>query len=153
MPDATGIDRIIADIRYLVLATVDPGGSPWVTPLFFAPLGTDRVCWVSSSEARHSRNIAMNPSEAITVFDSSVAVGKAEAAYFEGHASPAPQVESDEALVALNSRLPEPGWLTDRDLQPRGGLTVYRARVRRRYALVRAGNDDPRASRDMTVEV
>lgn len=153
MPDATDIDRIIADIRYLALATVDPGGSPWVTPLFFAPLGTDRVCWVSSSEARHSRNLAMNPSVAITVFDAGVAVGKAEAAYFEADAGPAPHVASDEALVALNSRLPEPRWLTDRDLRPRGGLTVYRARSRRRYVLVRAGNDDPPTSRDLTVEV
>jgi Pyridoxamine 5'-phosphate oxidase len=65
-----------------VLGTADADGQPWVTPFFFAPLESDRVCWVSAPGSRHSRNIASRAALAITVFDSAVEVGRAEAAYF-----------------------------------------------------------------------
>src|SRR4051812_24385425 len=58
MPDRSDIGRILATNRYLVLGTADEAGQPWVTPVFFAPLDADRVCWVSSPDSRHSRNIA-----------------------------------------------------------------------------------------------
>ena len=76
MTDHSVIDRVLAANRYLVLGTADQAGTPWVTPVFFAPLGPDRVCWVSSPESRHSRNIAERAAVAITVFDSTVEVGK-----------------------------------------------------------------------------
>ncbi|GAA2089373.1 hypothetical protein GCM10009840_29900 [Pseudolysinimonas kribbensis] len=153
MPDLTDIDRIVGGIRYLVLATADADGTPWATPVFFAPLGRDGVCWVSSADARHSRNIAKRTSVAITVFDSTVAIGHAEAAYFEADAAALPAGETGQALEALNARLPEPKRMTADDLLPVGPLTVYRATLRRRYLLVRGGNQEFRNVLDMTVEV
>ena len=69
MPDRSDLDRILAN-RYCVLGTADQAGTPWVTPVFFAPLGPDRLCWVSSPDSRHSRNIAARSAIAITVYDS-----------------------------------------------------------------------------------
>ena len=69
MIDRSATDRMLAANRYLVLGTAGKDGRPWVTPVFFAPLDPDRVCWVSSPDSRHSCNIAQRAAVAITVFD------------------------------------------------------------------------------------
>jgi hypothetical protein len=40
--------------------------------------------WVSSPNAKHSRNLAAHPEIAIAIFDSSVPVGGAQAVYMKG---------------------------------------------------------------------
>jgi uncharacterized protein YhbP (UPF0306 family) len=139
--------------RYLVLGTVDAEGRPWVTPVFFAALEPDRVCWVSSPDSRHSRNIDSRAALAITVFDSTVEVGRAEAAYFDADAAQLAGDETDSALHALNSRLPQAKRLSRDDLQPVGLMVVYQATLRRRYVLVRGGNPEIGNAVDTTVEV
>jgi uncharacterized protein YhbP (UPF0306 family) len=136
-----------------VLGTADSAGQPWVTPVFFAPLDRDRVYWVSSPDSRHSRNITQRAAVAITVFDSTVAVGRAEAAYCDADAALATPDETDTALRALNLRLPQGKQLTVEDLQPHGPMAIYRADLRRHYVLVRGGNPDYGNILDMTLEV
>jgi nitroimidazol reductase NimA-like FMN-containing flavoprotein (pyridoxamine 5'-phosphate oxidase superfamily) len=153
MPDLAEIDRVLAANRYLVLATADLEGTPWATPVFFAPLEADRLCWVSSPDSRHSRNIAARPAIAITVFDSTVPVGGAEAAYFDAEASLVPLAEHEQALRALNARVSAAKQLSPGDLQPDGRLGLYQAELRRRYVLVRGGDAAFRNVVDMTFEV
>ncbi len=153
MIDRSGVDRVLTANRYLVLGTADEDGQPWVSPVFFAPLDANRLCWVSSPDSRHSRNIAHRTAVAITVFDSTVDVGKAAAAYFDAHAAPATPDEVDAALDSLNSRLPRDKRLSGDDLQPRGPLVVYRADLQRSYVLVRGGDSEHGNAVDMTVEV
>jgi uncharacterized protein YhbP (UPF0306 family) len=151
--DRSAVDRVLAANRYLVLGTADEDGQPWVTPVFFALLDPNRVCWVSSPDSRHSRNIAHRAAVAITVFDSTVEVGRAEAAYFDADAAQATPDETDTTLHALNSRLPQEKRLSDDDLQPRGPLVAYQADLRHCYVLVRGGDPEHRNVVDMTVEV
>ena len=151
--DRSAVARVLAANRYLVLGTADATGQPWVTPVFFAPLEPDRVCWVSSPDSRHSRNLAGRAEIAITVFDSSVEVGRAEAAYFDARAGLVAPDETEAALLALNSRVPQDKRLSGGDLHPHGPLLVYQAELRRRYVLVRGGNREYGNGVDMTVEV
>ena len=153
MIDRAAVTRILAANRYLVLGTADAGGQPWVSPVFFAPLDQHGLCWVSSPDSRHSRNIAHRADVAITVFDSTVAVGQAEAAYFDAVAAQAAPDEVDAALHALNARLPQDKLLSTDDLQPAGPLLVYQADLRHSYVLVRGGNKDYGNVVDTTVEV
>ena len=153
MTDHAVIDRVLAANRYLVLGTADQAGKPWVTPVFFAPLGPGRVCWVSSPESRHSRNIADRAAIAITVFDSTVEVGEAEAAYFDADAAQATLEESETLVQALNARLPPGKLLSVEDVRPHGPLVIYRADLLRRFVLVRGGNPDHGNVTDMTLEV
>ena len=147
------VDRVLAANRYLVLGTADPDGKPWVSPVFFAPLGPDSLVWVSSPNSRHSRNIAGRAAVAITVFDSTVEVGRAEAVYFDAEAGQVPPDGTETALRALNARLPEAKALGRDDLRPGGPLVAYRADLRHRYVLVRGGNAEFGNDVDMTVEV
>lgn len=153
MNDRSTIDRLLAANLYLVLGTANEDGLPWVSPVFFARLGPNRLCWVSSPDARHSRNIAHRSAIAITVFDSTVAVGRAEAAYFDAHAAPATPREVDGALKSLNARLPSDKALSTDDLQPHGPLVVYRADLKHSYILIRGSDPEHGNAVDSTVEV
>src|SRR4051794_40359695 len=94
------VPRLLAHHRYLVLGTADPGGTPWVTPVFHAPDGTHRVVWVSGPDSRHSRNIAARPQVAITVFDTAAPIGRAEALYLEATAGLVPDAEQPAASTS-----------------------------------------------------
>ena len=153
MIDRSDFDRLLSANRYLVVATADEACAPWATPVFFAPLDQDRLCWVSSPDSRHSRNVAIRPSVAVTVFDSTVPVGGAEAAYADADAAPAPTELMAAALDALNRRLPDGRGLTVEDVRPLGPMLVYVAEVRRRYVLARGGDPDHGNVLDTTVEV
>jgi len=152
MANHPDIDRILQANRYLVLGTVDSDGRPWVTPVFFAQLSQDSLCWVSSPDSRHSRNIETRATIAITVFDSSVAVGMAEAAYFDANAARATSAQLDAALQSMNSRLPHEKALSIEDLLPHGPLAVYRADLQHRYILVRGGDPEHGNTHDMRLE-
>ncbi len=153
MIERADVDRVLAANRYLVLGTADSDGRPWLSPVFFAPLPPNRLCWVSSPDSRHSRNLARRPSVAITVFDSTVAVGQAEAAYFDAQATPVRPDEVAAARQSLNSRLPPDKQLVAEDLQPRGPLLVYQADLEHSYLLVRGGDPAYGNVIDTTVEV
>lgn len=153
MIDRSAVDRVLAANRYLVLGTADEDGQPWVSPVFFAPLNPNRLCWVSSPDSRHSRNIAHRRAVAITVFDSTVSVGQAAAAYFDAQAAQATPDEVDAALHSLNARLPQDKLLAAHDLQPHGPLVVYRADLQHSYVLVRGGDPEYGNAVDTTVEV
>ena len=147
------LESVLAANRYLVLATADEDGRPWATPVFFGRLDAEQLCWVSSPESRHSRNIAARSAIAITVFDSAVAVGQAEAAYFEADAAAAVGDEVAAVLDALNAKLPAAKQLSADDLGPDGRLVAYRAQLRRRFVLVRGGDEELGNVTDRTVEL
>ena len=74
---------VFAGNRYMTLGTADGHGQPWVSPVWFAREGYDALFWVSSPQARHSRNLAARPQVSIVVFDSQVPVGSAAAVYMQ----------------------------------------------------------------------
>jgi nitroimidazol reductase NimA-like FMN-containing flavoprotein (pyridoxamine 5'-phosphate oxidase superfamily) len=134
------VPRVLAANKYMVLATADADGVPWATPVYFAASDDKHLYWVSSPETRHSRNISMRPTVAITIFDSQVPIGAAEAVFVEATAAPADAAERDVLLEVLNSRLPPDKALSAGDVQHDGPLQIYCATVTQHYVLVRGGD-------------
>lgn len=134
------VPRLLAEIRYVVLATADADGNPWATPVFFAADGTHRLLWVSAPESRHSRNIAVRPEVALTVFDSTVPVGGAEAVYLEATAAAVDGPARQADLDLLNARVPAARKLGASSLAPAGPLWLYEATVARHFVLIRGGD-------------
>jgi nitroimidazol reductase NimA-like FMN-containing flavoprotein (pyridoxamine 5'-phosphate oxidase superfamily) len=66
---------IIDSSRYMTLGTADASGLPWVSPVWYASAEYREFFWVSSPNARHSRNLARRPQLAIVIFDSHRAGG------------------------------------------------------------------------------
>ena len=103
--------------------------------------------WVSSPEAKHSLNLAAQPRVAITVFDSSVPVGGAQAAYMKGVAG---ELTGDELEAGLgvfdrvSRRDLGREWSLD-DVQGSSLFRLYRATVSEHWVLI-PGRDPERGS-------
>jgi hypothetical protein len=143
--------RLLSASPYVVLATVDPSGSPWASPVWFAHRGLDTLVWVSRPEARHSQAIAAEPRLAVTVFDSTVAPGRGSAFYGRGRARPCPDERIDEMLAVFNEeseRQGETPWGRERvtgDAQ----LRLYVAELDEVSLLLDDGGPDVRVPVDL----
>jgi nitroimidazol reductase NimA-like FMN-containing flavoprotein (pyridoxamine 5'-phosphate oxidase superfamily) len=93
-----GLRAAFAANRYMVLGTADERGNPWVSPVWFAREGFDELFWVSSPQARHSRNLAARPQVSIVIFDSQVPVGSAAAVYLRAIAQELTGAELDRGI-------------------------------------------------------
>ena len=78
--------RVIDSNRFMTIGTADDEGVAWVAPVWYAPVEYREFFWVSSPDARHSRNIAARPQVSIVVFDSTAPVGAGQAIYISAAA-------------------------------------------------------------------
>jgi nitroimidazol reductase NimA-like FMN-containing flavoprotein (pyridoxamine 5'-phosphate oxidase superfamily) len=101
MPDDELADmarRVLDGNRYLVLGTVEDDGRPRLSPVYFVPARYRDLYWVSSPDARHSRNVRARPEVQIVVFDSSRPPGQGEAVYIDATAQEVPAEELAHVL-------------------------------------------------------
>ena len=66
-------EKVLNDIIYLTIATVDWDGNPWNTPVYSAHSVDYTFYWVSDKENQHSQNIINNKKAFVIVYDSTVA--------------------------------------------------------------------------------
>jgi nitroimidazol reductase NimA-like FMN-containing flavoprotein (pyridoxamine 5'-phosphate oxidase superfamily) len=129
------IARSIVDSnRYMTLATADEHGSPWASPVWYAPVGYREFLWVSSPEARHSRNLVARAELAIVMFDSHQAGGW-NALYMTAVAE---ELSDVDGSISSFSRHGEAqglrAWTRD-DVVPPARHRLYRARVSELFVL------------------
>jgi nitroimidazol reductase NimA-like FMN-containing flavoprotein (pyridoxamine 5'-phosphate oxidase superfamily) len=128
--------EIIDGNRDMTLATADETGLPWASPVWYAHSDYREFFWVSSPEARHSRNLATRPELAIVIFDSHVP-GAAQAVYM---AADAKQLEGDElerGIEIFSSRSEAQGlpvWGPE-DVRPPARHLLYRAAAGEQFVL------------------
>ena len=151
MSQDTQLDALASSVidsnRYMVVGTADESGHPWVTPVWFASEDYTRFHWVSSPEARHSRNLAARPEVAIAIFDSTVPVGGAQAVYMAGVAEELTGPELERGIEVFG-RLSEAdvgrAWGLD-DVRPPSPFRLYRATISEHFVLI-AGRDPERGT-------
>ena len=130
-------DRIIGATQYMVLATSDATGLPWATPVWFASADGRDFYWVSDPEARHSKNLAVRPQVAITIFDSTQPPGTGEGAYLFAVGGEVPSAEIDagiETYSAASRRAGLAEW-SRADVEPPARLRLFRATAHERFVL------------------
>ena len=137
-PDDLGaLARSIIDSnRYMTLATADEQGSPWASPVWYSPVEYREFLWVSSPEARHSRNLAARQELAIVIFDSHEAGGW-KALYMSAVAEQLAEPQVDDA-IGIFSRHGEAQRLrawTREDVVPPARHRLYRATVSEHFVL------------------
>jgi hypothetical protein len=141
--DLAAIARSIIDSNmYMTLGTADEAGRPWVSPVYYAPAGYTDFYWVSSPEARHSRNVAVRPDVSIVVFDSRAPIGTGQGAYMAAVADELTGAELERGIEIFSRRSVEHGareWLLD-DVQPPTAYRLYRATASEHFVV------DPAAS-------
>jgi nitroimidazol reductase NimA-like FMN-containing flavoprotein (pyridoxamine 5'-phosphate oxidase superfamily) len=115
--------------RYMVIATADARGVPWVSPVWFATDDYRELVWVSRPGTRHSQNIGARQDVAIVVFDSQVPPGSAQAVYLLARAEEIPAGDTERGLEVFNRGSEEQGlrrWTLD-EVRPPGEFRLYRA--------------------------
>ncbi|HEX5619384.1 MAG TPA: pyridoxamine 5'-phosphate oxidase family protein [Solirubrobacteraceae bacterium] len=119
------MNELITASRYMVLATADADGVPWVSPVWFATEDQRTFYWISDPNARHSRNIAARPEVAIVIFDSTVIPGEAKAVYMEARAE---QCGTDGFDVFARESQAQGLWVTNaEDVTAPAKHRLYRA--------------------------
>jgi nitroimidazol reductase NimA-like FMN-containing flavoprotein (pyridoxamine 5'-phosphate oxidase superfamily) len=135
--DLGSVARSIIDSnRYMTLATADEQGSPWASPVWYAPVEYRDLLWVSSPEARHSWNLAARPELAIVIFDSHEAGGW-KALYMSAVAEQLAEADVDEAIRIFSRHGEAQGlrtWTRD-DVLPPARHRLYRAAVSEHFIL------------------
>ncbi|TDP98159.1 pyridoxamine 5'-phosphate oxidase family protein [Labedaea rhizosphaerae] len=132
--------RVIGASTYMVLATADETGTPWATPVYYRSRDDREFFWVSSPEARHSANIAVRPQVAITIFDSSVVPGTAEAVYLAATAAEVPPDALEDGASVFNSGIARS--IPVEDMTGEAPFRLYRAVATEHYVLLRGGDPD-----------
>ena len=120
-------ESIVGGNQYMILATADASGVPWATPVWFATADCREFIWASSPEVRHSRNLAVRPELAISIFDSSQPPGTGEGVYIAAIGAPVPERDLDVALAVYAAHDENlPAW-TRADVVPPAKHRLYRA--------------------------
>jgi nitroimidazol reductase NimA-like FMN-containing flavoprotein (pyridoxamine 5'-phosphate oxidase superfamily) len=135
--DPEAAARAVIDAnRYMTLGTADESGLPWVSPVWYATADYRNFFWVSSPEARHSRNLAARPELSIVIFDSQVQPGSVEALYMSAVAAQV-AADVDAGLAIFNARGQVQGlrpWTRD-DVEPAAKHRLYRAVASEQFVL------------------
>ena len=139
--------KVIDGNRYMALGTADEAGHPWISPVWFASEDYRNFHWISSPDAKHSRNLAAHPEVAIAIFDSSVPVGGAQAVYMKGMASELTGVELELGLEVFDraSRQDHAGAYGLDDVRGSALFRLYRATISEHWVLI-PGRDPDRGS-------
>jgi hypothetical protein len=147
-PELADVARGVIDAnRYMALGTADEAGHPWVSPVWFASEDYRTFHWVSSPDAKHSRNLAARSEVAIAIFDSSVPVGGAQAVYMKGVAKELKGAELEQGLEVYDrvSRQDMGRAFGLDDVQGSALFRLYRATVSEHWVLI-LGRDPDRGS-------
>jgi uncharacterized protein YhbP (UPF0306 family) len=96
--------EIVETNAYMTLATADAEGRPWSSPVWFAPEPGLSLLWLSKPGARHSMNLAARPDIAISIFDSTQAIGTGTGVYFEATAAEVAGDDVEPAMAVFSER-------------------------------------------------
>jgi len=121
--------QIIDDSLYMVVATSDPSGQPWASPVYFASSGYRDFFWVSEAEASHSENLRERREVGIVIFDSTVSIGKGQGVYVLGVARELPAHETEDGIGIFSKRSKGHGgveWSVE-DVSPPARHRLYQA--------------------------
>src|SRR6266545_5240044 len=119
---------VVDSNRYMTLGTADESGAPWVSPVFYAAAEYRHFFWVSSPEARHSRNIATRPRVSIVIFDSQAPVDMGQGVYISAVAEEVTGIDVDRGIEIFSPWAAAHGagvWTRD-SVQPPAGNRLYR---------------------------
>lgn len=122
MTPAQRARRLIDGNNHMTIATADPAGNPWVSPVFYVPDSDDALYWVSDVSARHSHNIRSNPAVAIVIYETD----PTDAVYITARAVELDRdVEVEHAIHVLQRKEQPDNWVV-RELHDVLGRSPWR---------------------------
>jgi hypothetical protein len=129
--------EIIDKALYMVVATSDPSGQPWASPVYFAHHDYRDFFWISQPDATHSENLLERREVGIAIFDSTQPIGTGKGAYVLGVARELPAHETAEGIEVFSKRSVSHGGeeITAEDVSPPARHRLYQATAEAIYVL------------------
>jgi hypothetical protein len=143
---AAAARAIIESNMYMTLGTADMDGRPWVSPVYYAVARYAEFYWVSSPDARHSRNLAARPEISIVIFDSQAPLGAAQAVYMSALGTRLTGADLEKGVDFYSRASQAHGgrvW-TVADVRPPAPYELYRADIGEFSILDRVSSPDRR---------
>ena len=145
MPDIDPADaarQIIDANQYMVLATADAEGVPWISPVWFAHDVYREFLWISRPHRRHSQNLAVRPAVAITIFDSTQQIGTGHCVTMSATARmlDGPALRHAVGIVSRRSTERGGGMFTVDSFGENASLRLYAASAVEQFVVL--GNDE-----------
>ena len=128
--DREATARAIIDTSlYMTLATADPSGRPWASPVYYAVAGYREFFWISEPGATHSRNLTSRAEVAIVIFDSTAPINTGRGVYMRAVAEEVEGAEVERGIEVFSRRSQEHGGeaFTSGDVEPPAPVRLYRA--------------------------
>jgi uncharacterized protein YhbP (UPF0306 family) len=137
------LEAIVRANEFMILATADAEGVPWASPVWFATTNYREYFWISSPDTRHSRNLAVRPELAISIFDSSQPPLTGLGVYVAATAVQVPESELDDGVHVYSevSRQAGMGPWERSEVLPPAKHRLYRATATELFVLA---SDDTR---------
>ena len=143
MEDPAAVAREIIDAnQYMVLATADEAGRPWISPVWFAHDRYRSFLWLSRPGRKHSQLISDRREVAITIFDSRQRIGtgygvtmSAVAGVLDG-----PELAAAAEIVSRRSVEHGGGMFSVEMFEAAASLRLYRAVATEQFVIM--GNDE-----------
>jgi uncharacterized protein YhbP (UPF0306 family) len=136
--DPAVVARAIIDANlYMVLGTADDAGVPWVSPVYYAPVDYREFLWLSSPDARHSRNVQARPEVGIVIFDSTVPIDTGQGVYMSAVVRMLDGDEVTDRIEVFSRRSVQHGGrpFTPSDVRSPSRLRLYLATALDHYVL------------------
>src|SRR5882757_752756 len=129
--------EIIDGHLYMVLATADPSGQPWASPVYFAHSNYRQFFWISEPEATHSINLRDRREFGAVVFDSTAPINTGQGVYLGGVAQEVPAHEASEGVEIFSRRSVGHGGeaLSEEDVSPPARHRLFQATAEAVYVL------------------
>lgn len=102
-----------------------------MSPVYYAPAGYSEFYWVSSPEAKHSRNLAVRSQISIVIFDSRAPIGTGQGVYMSAVARELADRDLARGIEIFSRRSEAHGareW-TWEDVRPPARHRLYHATV------------------------
>jgi uncharacterized protein YhbP (UPF0306 family) len=129
--------QIIDASLYMVLATADPSGQPWASPVYFAHRDYRDFFWISQPDAAHSVNLRDRREVGIVIFDSTQPINTGDGVYIAGVARELPAHETAEGRELYSRRSTGHGGeaLSEEDVHPPARHRLFQATAEAAYVL------------------
>lgn len=122
--------RVIDGNQYMTLGTLEDDGRPRLSPVYYTAVRYADFYWVSSPQARHSRNVAERAEVEIVIFDSTATVGQGEAVYLSATAREVGDQELEAACAEAFRATAGARQFGPEELRGDAPLRLYVARAR-----------------------
>lgn len=123
------VKKILSEIIYIVVGTVDNRGYPWTTPLFYATDDEFNFYWVSPKNSVHSQNLKQNKTISVVCFDSTTPKWTGVGVYMVGEAFELESNDEIEKGIKLIFNKLEENIPTIDDYKNGAEYRVYKAHI------------------------